>query len=248
MRRPLERLAVVVPARNEERLLPDCLAALGEAAAHLHSQRPSIAVSVTVVLDRTTDGSAAVVRRYPLASALHSEAGKVGAARNAGIRNVLRRGAPAVIWIANTDADSMVPRNWLLVQAEAAARGWDVLAGTVQPDTSELTQEQSVRWFGSHNLREGHGHIHGANLGFRADAYLRLGGFDDVTLHEDRNFVLAAAAAGLRIRSTDAGRVRTSARTHSRVHGGFADYLAREVVAPALDSQATGKVTADTQA
>ncbi len=248
MRRPLERLAVVVPARNEERLLPDCLAALEKAAAHLHRERPAVAVSVTVVLDRTTDGSAAVVRRYPLATALHSEAGRVGAARNLGIRKVLRSGVPAAMWIANTDADSMVPRNWLLVQAEAAAQGWDVLAGTVQPDISELTQEQLVRWFGTHDLREGHGHIHGANLGFHADAYLRLGGFDDVTLHEDRNFVLAAGAAGLRIRSTDAGRVRTSARTHSRVHGGFADYLAREVVAPALGPPATGKVTANTQA
>ncbi|MCY0904519.1 glycosyltransferase [Arthrobacter sp. H14-L1] len=248
MRRPLERLAVVVPARNEERLLPHCLTAIEKAAAHLHRERPAVAVSVTVVLDRTTDGSAAVVHRYPLAAALHSEAGQVGAARNLGIRDALGSGGREATWIANTDADSVVPRNWLLVQAEAAAQGWDVLAGTVQPDTSELTQEQLVRWFGTHTLREGHGHIHGANLGFHADAYLRLGGFEDVPLHEDRNFVLAAGAAGLRIRSTDAGRVRTSARTQSRVQGGFADYLARQVFAPALGPPATGRVTAHTQA
>ncbi len=228
----LRHLAVVVPARNEERLLPRCLNALDEAVLALHRARPGLAVSVTVVLDRTTDASASIVAGNTLARAVSCRAGNVGRARNLGIRSALRAsGVPATsVWIANTDADSSVPENWLLPQAEAAEQGWDVLVGTVQPDASDLTEPQLARWFATHSLRDGHNHIHGANLGFGADAYAQLGGFLGAALHEDRGFVLAAAAAGLRMRATDACRVRTSGRTQSYVRGGFADYLAREVV------------------
>ncbi|MDQ6740859.1 MAG: glycosyltransferase [Actinomycetota bacterium] len=227
----LRQLAVVVPARNEERLLPRCLDALDEAHRVLRRTRPGLEVSVTVVLDRTNDASAAIVERNTLATALCYGAGNVGRARNFGIRSALRACGlpPAAVWIANTDADSFVPGNWLLAQAEAAEEGWDVMVGTVEPETSDLTEAQLDRWFAAHSLRDGHNHIHGANLGFRADAYERLGGFQGLALHEDRGFVLAAAAAGLRMRATDACRVQTSGRTTSFVRGGFADYLASEI-------------------
>src|SRR6476661_8571682 len=52
----LTEVLVVVPARNEERLLPRCLQALQDAADRLAAERPGVAVRVVVVLDRCSDG------------------------------------------------------------------------------------------------------------------------------------------------------------------------------------------------
>jgi hypothetical protein len=40
-------------------------------------------------------------------------------------------------WLANTDADSRVPEDWLVRQLEFADAGWDVVLGSVEPDSAE---------------------------------------------------------------------------------------------------------------
>ncbi|MCZ2404368.1 glycosyltransferase [Paenarthrobacter sp. Z7-10] len=235
MRSPLGHIAVVIPSRNEEQLLPLCLESVAGATAFLASHRPLIKVSITVVLDRTTDTSARLVDCHPAARSVVCDAGSVGAARDLGIRTVLAEAAEAgqdeaAVWIANTDADSTVPRGWLLTQAGLADEEWDVVVGKVQPDPNDLSDSQRALWFATHTLADGHGHIHGANLGFRAGAYAALGGFRHQPVHEDRDFVHAARTAGLRVLATDACRVTTSGRTESRVRGGFADFLANRQV------------------
>ena len=58
----------------------------------------------------------------------------VGAARAAGMRELLRLTAgsdPAAIWLATTDADTVVPPDWLRRQVAYADQGWDVVLGTV---------------------------------------------------------------------------------------------------------------------
>ncbi|MDQ6752908.1 MAG: glycosyltransferase [Actinomycetota bacterium] len=223
----LRQLAVVIPARNEEQLLPRCLASVREAIAALACRRPDLLAGITVVLDRTADGSAHIVRQSPGTVGLRCRVGNVGRARDLGVRRALRQaGLPgSAVWIANTDADSTVPRDWLCTHAEIADAGWDVLVGTVQPERSDLSQAALTAWLAAHQLGEGHPHIHGANLGFRADVYTRLGGFRPHQVDEDRDFVRSAAAAGFRLLTTDQCRVTTSGRVQSRVRGGFADYL-----------------------
>ena len=61
MRPAVRHVGVLVPVRDEEELLPGCLAALTASAAHLRAARPEVAVRVVVVLDGCTDGSRAVV-------------------------------------------------------------------------------------------------------------------------------------------------------------------------------------------
>ncbi len=68
--------------------------------------------------------------------------------------------------------------------------------------------------------------MHGANLGFRAAAYLRAGGFPDVPTAEDRALVAALTANGSRVRRTRALSVVTSARREGRAPHGFSHYLA----------------------
>jgi glycosyltransferase involved in cell wall biosynthesis len=219
-------LGVVVPAHNEQDLLPSCLASLRRAGRAVRGTP----VHLVVVADASRDRTAQVARRRG-AAVITTDARSVGAARAAGVREVLRRAAhldPADVWLATTDADTLVPPCWLREQARYANRGWDAVAGTIriaawsghQPGTRSLFHSRYGRGTGPHS------HVHGANLGFRAAAYLRAGGFPDVPTGEDRALVAALAAAGSQVLRTRALTVLTSARRDSRAPHGFADYLA----------------------
>lgn len=222
-------IAVVIPARNEAALLPAALQALGVAREQLLHSHPHVAVTVTVVLDSTTDGSAEVLAGYPQVRTLSVQAGLVGTARNTGIAAARAASAAPLqrLWIANTDADSEVPPHWLARQLELAGQGAQLVVGTVEPHGGELDSGLLQRWRAQHHLGEDHRHVHGANLGIRADAFTRLGGFADQGLHEDRDLVDRARALGLSVVATDSCRVATSGRLRGRVAGGFADFLAR---------------------
>lgn len=177
------------------------------------------------VLDDCSDDTGDVA---PGAVEVH--AGNVGVARAAGFAEVLRReaGRPAgQLWLATTDADSVVPPDWLAEQLRLAAGGAEVVAGTVgvqdwsqQP---EGVRRQFARTYGS--PRTGHGHVHGANLGLSAAAYTGAGGVPPLALAEDAALVDALRAGGHRIVATGRIPVLTSARRESRTVGGFADHL-----------------------
>ena len=75
--------------------------------------------------------------------------------------------------------------------------------------------------------------MHGANLGFRASAYLTAGGFPELPTAEDHALVAALATTGSRVLRTRALPVITSARRESRAPHGFSHYLARLEATPA---------------
>ena len=222
----IRSLGVIVPAHNEQDLLPSCLASLRRAARAVH-RTP---VHLVVVADASRDRTAQAARRGG-AVVVTTDARSVGAARAAGVREVLRRTAhldPAEVWLATTDADTLVPPCWLREQARYANRGWDAVAGTIRvadwsghrPGVRSLFRSRYGGGTGPHF------HVHGANLGFGAAAYQRAGGFPDVPTGEDRALVEALAATGSRVLRTRALTVVTSARREARAPHGFSDYLA----------------------
>lgn len=241
--RLVRQVGVVVPARDEEAALPSCLAALAAAAAHARDGA-GVGVDVVVVLDRCVDDSAAVVARWPAVVAVEVDAGNVGRARAAGFDRLTRGGAPPDLWLATTDADSVVPRDWLSVQVEHARAGADLVLGTVDVvDWSPHPREVEERWRAAYDVADGHPHVHGANVGFSAAAYRDVGGF--AHLDRDEDVALAAALAHRRVVRTGAIPVLTSARAHARARGGFADHLRSlrglgGVVASAQASQGNG--------
>lgn len=217
----LNRIAVVVPAHNEQALLPACLDALDVARRAV----PGIPVDVIVVADHCQDATAALATAAGC-RVVSLDARNVGRARAAGVREALRRcGA----WIATTDADTVVAPTWLLAQLRHAATGADVVVGTVTVDDwTPWSDELPPAYLSAYASKvDGltHGHVHGANLGFRAEAYLAAGGFPARTVSEDWAFVVAARSAGLRVVHATNLPVRTSARPRSRVDAGFAGYL-----------------------
>lgn len=224
------RVLVVIPARDEEALIGRALEAVGRARAALRGACPDVAVDVVVVADASTDATAATAAGFEGVRVLESTAGRVGAARAHGIR-VLLGGvgpvpAPESIWIANTDADSVVPERWLADQVSMADRGVDVMVGTVRPDPDDLTDEQNAAWLETHVLGRPNGHVHGANLGLRASAYLAAGGFDPVDEHEDNRLVDRLRRGPWVIAASDVCQVVTSGRRVGRTPGGYAGYLA----------------------
>lgn len=226
-------LAVVVPARDEERTLPHCLSALAAAEIELRRRHGANApqLRVVVVLDRCVDDTAHVAAQHPGVETVVSLAGMVGAARAQGVAHVLSSSSvPArQIWLANTDADSRVPVDWLSVQLDAALAGESALLGAVRPDADGLHPEWHADYLRRHPLREDHGNVHGANLGVRADHYLAVGGFPSVATAEDVALVRAMELMGLRPRSSALAAVITSSRLVGRAPDGYAEFL-REAV------------------
>ncbi|MBP3042091.1 glycosyltransferase [Arthrobacter jiangjiafuii] len=224
------QLAVVMPVRNEEQLLPAALLSVRAAVRSLRQQCAARS-TVTVVLDSCTDGSADVVARLQRdwSSELDLQIvagsfGTVGASRAAGIAAL-----PPLpgLWIANTDADTVVPPNWLFQQHALAAAGYGLVLGTAVPEPADLSREEYAAWKRRHTLAEGHPHIHGANLGFTAAAYRKAGGFAPLAAHEDVDLVARIKAAGTPWIATDRIRVVTSGRRDGRAPEGFSRYLSQ---------------------
>jgi glycosyltransferase involved in cell wall biosynthesis len=217
---------VIVPAHDEQELLASCLASLRRAARAL----TGVPVHVVVVADACRDRTARVARRGG-AAVVTIGARNVGAARAAGAREVLRRTRhldPADVWLATTDADTLVPPGWLRKQARYAELGWDAVVGTVRvADWSAYPPRVRSAFLERHGAGPGsHPHVHGANLGFRAAAYLKAGGFTAAPAGEDRALVAALTLAGDRVLRTGSVTVVTSARREARAPRGFSHYLA----------------------
>lgn len=221
-------IAVVIPAHNEEYLLGQCLESVRRAARH--PALAAVQVQTIVVADSCHDQTAAIGHRWG-ARVLPTESRSAGLSRRRGsafaLSRLLRALAPQEAWLAHTDADSRVPGNWLAAQLGYAARGFHAMAGTIEVDdwsqhpphipAAFLRRYRS--WTGSHP------HVHGANLGVRADAYRAAGGFPGLAIGEDHALVTALEAAGYRIHRTDRNPVRTSARRDPRAAAGFGDFL-----------------------
>ncbi|QBS40860.1 glycosyltransferase family 2 protein [Nocardia sp. CS682] len=222
------RIVVVVPVRNEGRLLPNCLAALARAAAQVE-----VPVRTQLVLDACTDESEGVPP--PEIEVIRVEERNVGAARAHGFRQAGAH-CGAETWFATTDADSQVDELWLRRQVDYARAGSDVVAGIVEVrDWAEHTTATRQRYEDEYRTSGPHGHVHGANLGFRADAYWRVGGFQHLRTGEDVDLVTRMVADGARIAWAEDVRVTTSARRAGRAPQGFAAHLRRIESSPSTE-------------
>jgi hypothetical protein len=234
----LAAIGVVVPVRDEERLLGASLSAVARAISV--PELAGVAVRVAVVLDRCADRSADIAgvaaeriggrgedHRLVI---IEANAGNVGVARHAGFCAVLadlEAYETEGIWLATTDADSRVPASWLTHQAIRRDGGVEAWAGTVNVE-DWTDRPATLRASFLHRYRATPavgGHVHGANMGFSGDAYVRAGGFPPVPTAEDHGL-------WRRFGDIDARRVHdrtcpvvTSARTHSRAPHGFAGAL-----------------------
>ena len=164
------RIGVVIPARDEEQLIGRCLESV-LASARLVDAR----VDIVVAADGCLDATSAVARRYPGVRVLELESSNVGAARAAAASVALRRGAT---WLASTDADSVVPPQWLARHARWQREGWDVVVGSrYHHDTTTVVAARRLREVGGRVINGatrlvldgGHGDTQCGLKAFRSD-------------------------------------------------------------------------------
>ncbi len=221
-------VGIVIPARDEEALLPACLDSVADAVHVLGAEHPEIRTRVFVVLDACRDRSAHVVSGRCGVSPVVIQARNVGIARAHGVAAAAGWAAASgarPLWLANTDGDSVVPRHWLLAQVRMAGDGHGLVVGTVTPRPDDLTREELALWRERHSADDGHAHIHGANLGFSQEAYELVGGFAPIPSHEDVELVTAMRQAGVHWIASGEIPVATSGRRVARAPDGFAGYL-----------------------
>ncbi len=220
-------VAIVVPAHDEEDEITDCLEGLYVSAQHAQLDlQTSVRVRICVVLDDCQDATPMIAQGFAGCETRTVAVRNVGAARAAGVRYLLQNAVrPERIWVANTDADSVVPVDWLAQMVRLANGGADVVLGTVVPAAGLRPDVQAV-WRSRHTLRHGHGHVHGANLGIRASTLFAVGGWSPLAIGEDVDLVERIAQAGhLHVERSASIPVRTSSRLRGRTEGGFATFL-----------------------
>lgn len=224
-------MAVLIPARDEEKLLPRCIASVLKAIRRLPAD---VTTDVIVVADTCVDATARLAQGL-LGSrglVLPVVAGNVGLARAVAARNALQRnpGSISSCWLANTDADCEVPDTWLLHQLQLAQSGFAAVAGIVDVDCFEEhlpVVESRFRLTYKIHGDGTHPHVHGANLGVRADAYLISGGWNPLETAEDHDLWARLRVAASPCLSDSSLQVLTSGRRVGRAPLGFAGALAK---------------------
>ncbi len=211
------KIGIVIPAHNEAMTIAKCLASVQSAIKQLTS---TIKVYSLVVLDSCTDDTQSIVKAAGV-DYLCCDYQCVGQARDIGIRHAIANGAT---WLACTDADSVVTVDWLAQQIEHQPT--DMICGVVDVDSwAHLTAQTREDYIAHYQDKMGHPHIHGANLSFRSDAYLAVGGFSSLPCHEDVDLVRRFEAQSYVITWSNRVRVMTSSRLQARADGGFAVFL-----------------------
>lgn len=227
-------VAVVVPARDEARMIQMCVRSVMTALRMLPA---GVEPALRVVADRCTDDTAqraaAALAAWPSAKVVrNTAAATIGEVRDLGVRHLGLRGhQPGETWLLCTDADTVVATDWAVRHLHLARRGHHAVAGATglhgRPRLSAPVAARYSAVLATARRPEGHGNVYGANLGVRADAYLAVGGFGAVATGEDHDLWRRLVEAGFRCHYSAGPHVLTSNRRLGRAPGGLAALLAR---------------------
>ena len=206
------RFAVLVPARDEEAVIGDCLASLGT----LDHER----FETIVIADRCSDATAAVAARAG-ATVWARDAGEDGkGAALAWALDRLGRERPGIDAVVMVDADCTVSPNLLAAfeaRLLAGARAVQAAYGIANPEASwaaalryaSLELMNVVRPLGASALGASAG-LYGTGMAFSAELLARVP-WTSRSLVEDREQHLALVAAGERVAFAPEARVRSPA-------------------------------------
>ncbi len=176
---PSPKVSFVVPAYNEEVLLPACLAAIKAEIA-----RSGCDAEVLVVNNASTDRTAEVAASVPGVVVVHEPVKGLVSARRAGF------GAARGRLVANIDADTLVPPGWLDRVTEAFERDAKLVALSGPYDYYDVPLRIRLATrlfymmgfatyaFNKHVLGVG-SMVQGGNFVVLRDALERAGGFSD---------------------------------------------------------------------
>jgi hypothetical protein len=248
------RTIVGIPVHNEE----DCIAALLRSFA---AQTGCGRFAVVLLLNNCTDRTRAIVETmapalpftvHPIVRRLGPDRANAGTARRLAMREAARL-APANGVLLSTDADSVLPPNWIAANLAALRAGADAVAGraVIDPDDEAALPAQMVAdeervqllttlldridWLIDPDPADSwprHTEESGASIAVTKAAFTRIGGIPAMKLGEDRAFFAALKREDARIRHAPEIAVTVSGRLHGRAKGGMADTMRRRMTQP----------------
>lgn len=248
--RPSVRAVVCIPVRDEAERIASCLRALDDQAGV-----PPGSFEVLLFLNGCQDETKAVVAALTPELGIVVRVIEADGACDAGGAGWARRSAMEAACaelegegsvLLTTDADSCVPRDWIIRNLAAIAAGADAVAGCIALDVVEaaalpcglhargalegaygdlLTELGELIRPCPHDPWPRHATASGASLAVRVSAYRAVGGMPPIPVGEDRAFVDALISAGARVRHDPEIVVTTSARLQGRAEGGAADTI-----------------------
>lgn len=172
------RLSFVVPAYNEEALLPFCLAAI-----HAEIERTGAHAEIVVVDNASTDATNAIARATPAVRVVEEPVRGLVQARCAGFQ------ATSGTLVANIDADTLLPPGWIdrvlaefahdpkLVALSGPYDYYDVPPRVRRAARAFYGMAYCTYILNRHVFRIG-SMVQGGNFVVRRDALLQAGGFD----------------------------------------------------------------------
>ena len=125
------------------------------------------------------------------------------------------------MWVATTDADSVVPATWLIDHVRMAARH-DLVVGAVTPEPTEIAPGTLAEWARRHSRAAC---TSTAPTSASASRPIQPSGASP-PVHEHEDVLLVQAMQDAGTTWTRGSRVITSARHGGRTPGGFARYVA----------------------
>lgn len=231
VRPPVRQVVVGIPARDEADSIAACLASVIAAAA-----AAPVPVHVSVADDGSVDGtgtraSSCLDRtRHVTSQVVSGRFGTAGAARAAALDAGLAavETSPGAVWLATTDADSVVARDWIATHVAWADAGLDAVAGLVDVSWRDHQRTLARRFVAARAVAGtgiGHRHVHGANLGVRGDRWVEVGGCGLRDDGEDGELWRRLHSSGAATMGVPDLAVQTSGRLQGRVPRGFSGYL-----------------------
>ena len=240
---------VAIPAWNEAERIAACLSALGN--------QLRVPAGAVLLANNCIDGTEAIARGVTLPFRLDIRSvflppgeAHAGMARRLAMHHAAELASPNGI-VLTTDADAIVPPDWVALNLDALAAGAEVVCGQAVIDPSEaqripphLHADDALEChYGDlldaitealcpdpSDTRPRHTAASGASLAVTVGALNRVGGVPLVPTAEDRALVAALARIDVPIRHDPAIRVTVSGRLDGRAPGGMADTMRRRIV------------------
>jgi len=163
------KISIIIPAYNEEKLLPRTLAALCEAAGAFRDLGWEVE---TVVCDNNSTDRTAEIARAAGATVVFEPVNQIGRARN--------RGADAATgdWLLFLDADSVASRSLLAEAAARIATGRYLFLGAVVALDAELGRVEGLLLRFWNLVSRTLGWMAGSFILVEAAGFREVGGFD----------------------------------------------------------------------
>jgi glycosyltransferase involved in cell wall biosynthesis len=245
-------VVVAIPVRNEVERIEPCLAALG-AQTHV----PDVTV---LLLNNCDDGTEKIAQKLArslpfrldvVTVTLSPSQANAGNARRLAMQRAAKYAGQHGV-LLTTDADGIVPPDWVARNLAAMATGVDAVCGAIAVDALEATAIPQALHDDDflecklldlldqiafrvdpelHDPRPRHNQASGASLAISSKAFRRVGGIPRVASGEDRALIDVLTHMDARVRHDPDIVVVVSARLEGRAAGGMADTIRRRMVA-----------------